>query len=150
MASVSTVATGSNTPRGMWDSSTSLRINFGPKQMSFELCASGQDPQMEFALVRESLGVRRINHILRVHGHTILQEKRAAVFYGEVGQRSFERLFQGFREDSSKQAIPVLGTRERGTSLVQHIVQHSLQPNRGSSLRYKMQSQPDFSRNNPC
>ena len=34
-----------------------------------QLC---QDPQTEFALLRESLGVSRINHILRVHGHTIL------------------------------------------------------------------------------
>ena len=37
-----------------------------------------QDPQTEFALLRESLGVSRINHILRVHGHTILEEQRAA------------------------------------------------------------------------
>ena len=40
-----------------------------------QLC---QDPQIEFALLRESLGVSRINHILRV-GHTILQEKEAAL-----------------------------------------------------------------------
>ena len=33
-----------------------------------QLC---QDPQTESALLRESLGVSRINHILRVHGHTI-------------------------------------------------------------------------------
>ena len=34
-------------------------------------------------------------HTVRVHGHTILQEKRAAEIYDEVGQRSFERLFTG-------------------------------------------------------
>ena len=33
-----------------------------------QLC---QDPQTEFALQRESLGASRINHILRVHDHTI-------------------------------------------------------------------------------
>ena len=36
-----------------------------------QLC---QDPQTEFALFRESLGVSRMNHILRLHGHTILEE----------------------------------------------------------------------------
>ena len=37
-----------------------------------QLC---QDPQTEVALLREGLGVSRINHILRVHGHTSLQER---------------------------------------------------------------------------
>ena len=53
-------------------------------QERVELC---QDPQTEFALLREGLGVSRINHILRVHGHAILQEKRAADIDDEVGQR---------------------------------------------------------------
>ena len=53
------------------------------------------DPQTEFALLRESLGVSRINHILQVHGRTILQEKKAAETYDEIGQRSLERLFPG-------------------------------------------------------
>ena len=35
-----------------------------------------QDPLTEFALLRESLGVSRINRILWVHGHTILDEHR--------------------------------------------------------------------------
>ena len=35
-----------------------------------------QDPQTELALCRESLGVNRVNHIVRVHGHTILYERR--------------------------------------------------------------------------
>ena len=45
-----------------------------------------QDPQREFAFLRESLGVSRIDHILGVHGHTILQEQRAAEINDEVGQ----------------------------------------------------------------
>ena len=65
-----------------------------------QLC---QDPQTEFAL-RESLGVSRINHILRFHGHTILEEQSAAEVYDEIGQRSLERLFQGLTEDSITQA----------------------------------------------
>ena len=52
-----------------------------------QLC---QDPQTDFALVRERLGVSRVNHIMRVHCRTILQEKRAAEIYDEVGQRSLE------------------------------------------------------------
>ena len=39
-----------------------------------------------------------------VHGQTILQEKRAAEIYDEVGHSSLERLFPGFTEDSSEQA----------------------------------------------
>ena len=54
-----------------------------------------------FALLRESLGVSRI----RAHGHTILyEEEEAANTFHEVGQRSLERLFPGFTEDSSEQA----------------------------------------------
>ena len=66
-----------------------------------QLC---QDSHPEFSLLRESLGVSRINHNLRVHGHTILQEQRAAEIYDEVGQRSPERRFPGFTEDSLVQA----------------------------------------------
>ena len=62
-------------------------------------------PADEFAL-RESLEVSRINHILRVHGHTILQEQRAAEIFDEVGQRSLERLFPGVTKDSMTQAHP--------------------------------------------
>ena len=71
LASLSTAAAGSNT----------LGVSAGPRQFiadqlwvkadviravheRVEVC---QDPQTEFALFRESLGVSRINHILRVH-----------------------------------------------------------------------------------
>ena len=63
-----------------------------------------QDPQTEFALLRESLGVSRMNHILRVHGYTLLHEEEAKTF-NEVGQRSHERRFPGFTEDSAEQAV---------------------------------------------
>ena len=99
LATVSTVTAGG----------TTLGVAVG--QTSSELC---QDPQTEFALLRESLGVRRINHIMRVHGHTILQEQRAVEIFGEVGQRSLERLFPGFTEYSSEQATPSAGQSGRG------------------------------------
>ena len=127
LASVSTAATGSNT----------LGVAVGPRQFikdqrqakadviralheRVQLC---QDPQTEFALLRESLGVRRINHILRLHGRAILQDKRAADMYDEVGQRSLERFFPGSRRTlrskrHSAQASPGLDTREHVTSRV--------------------------------
>ena len=43
---------------------------------------------------------------------TTLQEKRAPEIYDEVGQRSLERLFPGFTEDSSEQAS--LGASQTG------------------------------------
>ena len=108
------------------DGSTTLGVAIGPRQIiadqllakadviramheGVQLC---QDPQTEFAFLREGLGVSRINHILRVHGHTILQEQRAAEIHDEVGQRSPERLFPGFTEDSSVQAI-ISGSQSR-------------------------------------
>ena len=124
----------------LWDRGSSSRTNSWPMQMSFEqvhervqLC---QDPQTEFSVLRESLGVSRVNHILRVHGHTILQEKRAAEINGGVGQRSSERLFPGFTEDSSEQAPlsagqPGIGYKWARSSLVK-------------MQRCKMQSQVAF------
>ena len=86
-----------------------------------QLC---QDPQTEFALPCESLGVSRINHILRVHGHTIFQEKQAAEIYDEVRQRSLEGPFPGFTKDSFVQATlsasPELVTKELETSQLRH------------------------------
>ena len=74
-----------------------------------QLC---QDPQTEFAILRESLRVSRINHILGVHGHTIFQEQEATQIF-DVGQRSLQRLFPGFTEDSSEQAT--LSANQSGT-----------------------------------
>ena len=81
LASVSTVACGSNT----------LGVAVGPRQiLADQLLANAdvvramhervqlcQDPETEFALLRESLGVRV--------GHSILQEQRAGEIYDEAG-----------------------------------------------------------------
>ena len=91
------------------------------------------DPQTQCALFRESLGVSRINHILRVHGHTILKTS------DEVGQRSLERLFPGFIEDSSEQAA--ISARQSGigykrsvdVASSQHTWEPFWQPNRAFS-----------------
>ena len=76
-----------------------------------QLC---QGPQTEVALPRESLGVSRINHILRVHGHTIMEEQSAAEVYDEIGQRSPERLFPGPTEVSMTQATLSAGQSRIG------------------------------------
>ena len=72
--------------------------------MSRERVQLCQDPQTEFARLRESLEVSRINHFLRVHTNTILEEQSAAAVYDEIGLRSLERLLQGLTEDSMTQA----------------------------------------------
>ena len=77
-----------------------------------ELVQLCQDPQTEFAFFRESVEVSRINHILRVFGHTIQQEQRVAEIYDEVGQQSLERAFPGFAEDSMTQ--PTLSAGQSG------------------------------------
>ena len=87
-----------------------------------QLC---QDPKTEFALLRKSLGVSRINHILRVHGHTVLQERQAAQIFDEIGQRSLKRLSEDSFEQATLSAGQSLGARGRGTLPAQHTLEHS-------------------------
>ena len=99
-----------------------------------QLC---QDPQTEFALLRESLGVNRVNHILWVRTHTILQEQRAAEIYDEVGKRSLRgSSWSSRRKVRSKRhwvlASPQLASKELETSQLRHIWGLSSQPNRAS------------------
>ena len=82
MAKVSTVTAGSSTlgvPIGLRQHIADQLLAKADARTSSAVC---QDPQTEFALLRESLGVSRINHILRAHGH---QEQRTAEIFDEVG-----------------------------------------------------------------
>ena len=73
--------------------------------MSFEQCTNAISCARTRRQNLHSNGeVGRTNHVLRVHGHTILEEKRAAEIFDDVGQRSLERLFPGFTEDGLVQA----------------------------------------------
>ena len=54
-----------------------------------QLCA---DPQTEFVLARQSLGVSRVNHILRVHGHRIIVRGQEANSFDKLGKDALERL----------------------------------------------------------
>jgi hypothetical protein len=66
-----------------------------------QLC---QDPQTESVLARESLGVGRVNHILRVHGHTLVEQGGAAGAFDDVGRTTLERLFPGVTDEGHVQA----------------------------------------------
>ena len=57
-----------------------------------------------------------------MHGHTILQEKRAAEIFDEIGQRSFERVFPGFTEDSLEQATLSAGQSGVGNKRARDVV----------------------------
>ena len=70
-------------------------------------CSALQDPQRDFAFLREKLWVSRINPIFRVHGHAIPTEETAVKTPDEVGQ-----VFPGFTEDRSQQAA--LGASQSG------------------------------------
>ena len=119
VANVSTVTAGSIT----------LGVAVGPRQCivdqllpkadviraMHERVQLSQDQQTEFALLRQRMGVSRIKNILRVHGHTILQEERAAEIYDEVGQRSLERLFPGLTGQSG------IGYRARDFAAPAHL-----------------------------
>ena len=138
LASVSTAATGSNT-RGVAAGpcqfiADQLQAKADVIRALHERVQLCQDTQTEFALLRESLGVSRINHILRLHGHTILQDKRAADMYDEVGQRSLERLFPGYTEDTSEQATLRAGQSGIGYRMARDIAG---QAHRGAPIAAK-------------
>ena len=86
-----------------------------------------------------------------LHGHTILQEKRAADVYDELGNGPCRGSSGGLTEDSSEQATLSAGQsgigykRARDTASPGHLG-HSIQPKR--LARYKMQSWLAFYRNN--
>ena len=81
-----------------------LSAKAGVKRATHERVQPCQDPQTEFALQRESQGVSRINHILRVHGHTILQEIRAAEMRNRVQKSARHRGFSTLESPHSNQA----------------------------------------------
>ena len=70
-----------------------------------ERIATVNDVQTEHVLNRDSLGVCRVNHILRVHGTTLHRENSAALRqFDESGRREKDRLFPGLTEESHIQA----------------------------------------------
>ena len=108
-----------------------------------QLC---QDPQTEFTLLREYLGVSRINHILRVHGFTILPKSLVKLGTGHL-RDSFQDLQKTFsNKPRSVLASEELGTRERGTLPAKHTSVHSLQPNQDAATAGLIPKQPLLAR----
>ena len=63
-------------------------------------------------LGRESLGVGRVNRILRVHGHSLAEQSGAATNFDAVGRETLERLFPGMTDEGYLQAA--LGDSQAG------------------------------------
>ena len=66
-----------------------------------QLC---QDAQTEVVLARQSLGVGRVCHILRVHGLGLGRANDTALTFDSVGRASLERLFPGITPEGHVQA----------------------------------------------
>ncbi len=68
-----------------------------------ERIAVCSDVQTEHVLSRQSLGVSRVNHILRVHGH-LLHERDSLKGFDEATRCAMDRLFAGLSDESHEQA----------------------------------------------
>eukprot|EP00973_Karenia_brevis_P026203 3614158-Karenia_brevis.AAC.1 len=62
------------------------------------------DVQTEHVLNRQSLGIGRVNHILRVHGHELWQDGSALDGFDRATEDSMNRLFPGLSAESHDQA----------------------------------------------
>ena len=76
-----------------------------------QVCA---DPQTEFVLARQSLGVSRVNHILRVHGSRLSEVGSATGSFDDLGKATLDRLFPGITPTGHVQAS--LSSRHSGLS----------------------------------
>ena len=77
-------------------------------QSKVELC---QDSQTEHVLSRQSLGVARVNHILRVHGDVMKGQGGELQKFDDLTCQAMARLFPGLTPESRAQATlaPPLG-----------------------------------------
>ena len=69
-----------------------------------ERTAVCQDVQTEQVMCRLSLGVGRVNHILRVHGATASTTTAEAELSDGVTDEALQRLFPGVTEEGREQA----------------------------------------------
>ncbi len=65
------------------------------------ICA---DTQTEHVLSRQSFGIGRVNHILRVHGHELAQEAHPLEAFDAVTESAMDRLFPGLTPEGREQA----------------------------------------------
>ena len=102
-----------------------------------------QDPETEFALLRESLGVSRIagSRPHNLAGSASCRNLRQD--WTAVSRTALPGSHRGQHDTSDR---PELGSKERETSLHQHVWRLTPQPNRASRLRSKTQFGQAFSR----
>jgi hypothetical protein len=62
------------------------------------------DVQTEHVLNRQSLGIGRINHILRVHGSDLCQHGEALGWFDTATREAMDQLFPGLTRESHEQA----------------------------------------------
>ena len=62
------------------------------------------DAQAEHVISRQSLGVCRVNHILRVHGHDLLEAGDSLQQFDSAAAQAMERLFPGTTAEGLRQA----------------------------------------------
>ena len=74
-----------------------------------QLCSA---PQSEFVLARRNLGVCRVNHILRVHGHRLAAQRDGAEAFNKLGKDALDRIFPGLTDLGHIQAS--LSVRQSG------------------------------------
>ena len=63
-----------------------------------------QDVQTENVLSKQSLGIGRINHILRVHGHALLGNPEQIRGFDDIAKTTLDRLFPGLSSNGHEQA----------------------------------------------
>ena len=52
----------------------------------------------------QSLGIGRVNHILRVHGHRLAQDSAELQAFDDAARSTADRLFSGLTDESHRQA----------------------------------------------
>ena len=78
-------------------------------QEKFAVC---EDVQTEHVLNRQSLGVGRVNHILRVHGHDLANQEGPLEAFDTLTRETMDRLFPGLTVEGHQQAT--LGAAKGG------------------------------------
>ena len=75
------------------------------------------DTQTEHVLNSQSLGIGRVNHILRVHGHRLARDSAELQAFDGAARSTADRLFPGLTDESHKQAA--LSVRLGGFGMAQ-------------------------------
>ena len=63
-----------------------------------------QDVQTEHVLSKQCLGIGRINHILRAHGHTLFRNPEQLRGFDDITRTTLDRMFPGLTSSSHEQA----------------------------------------------